>query len=169
MQKMIDWCLEKGKVEGRKHRGLRIIEPDSGEADDHIAKSLHNLKAMEAMHSQGFDDWAVSAAFYAMYHSALAVLYELGYESRNQECTFAALEHFIEKKIINLERDTIWIIRKAGETLEEKDAKTLRETFQYGVETKVNPAIIAELMGNAKKVVQKVRVVLEELRQNREK
>lgn len=157
------WYLEKGRI-GKKHKGLKKIAPDIKEADGHIEKALHNLRAMEILSKEGFDDWVVSAAFYAMYHSALAILYELGYESRNQECTFTALEHFIDERIINLDKDVVWIIRKTGETVKERDAKTLREDFQYGVETKVEPVILKELRNNAKEVVQKMRIVLEELR-----
>lgn len=165
MQKF-EWCLEKGENE-KKHKGVRKIAPNSGEADGHIGKALHNLRVMESLHGQGFDDWCVSAAFYSMYHAALAVLYELGFESRNQECTFTVLEHLIEKKTIDMKKETVWIVRKAGETLGENDAKSLRETFQYGVETKVNPVIIGELMKNAREVVQKMRIIVEEIRSKR--
>ncbi|MFZ5800599.1 MAG: hypothetical protein ACOY3D_04370 [Candidatus Omnitrophota bacterium] len=40
------WCIEKGKAGGRKHRGLRKIKPDIQEAENHIQKALHNLKAV---------------------------------------------------------------------------------------------------------------------------
>lgn len=90
------WCLEKGRIGGRKHRGLRKIKPDKEEANNHIQKALHNLEAVDYNIKGGFGDWAVSASFYAMYHSLLAILYKLGYDSRNQECTINAIEYFIK-------------------------------------------------------------------------
>ena len=41
------WCLQKAKKElqeGRKHRGLIEVMPDSERAREHIAKAEHNLK-----------------------------------------------------------------------------------------------------------------------------
>lgn len=163
MQKF-EWCIGKGKT-GKKHKGLRVIAPDKKESDAHIGKALHNLDAMDEFRRLGkFDDWVISAAFYAMYHSALAVLYELGYESRNQECTFTALEHFIGQKSLTIEKEYVWMARRLGEVAAEKDAKTLREDFQYGVRTKVDAKIIDEMVSNARKFVQRMRVAVEELR-----
>ncbi|VVB60272.1 HEPN domain protein [uncultured archaeon] len=159
-----EWCLGKGKA-GEKHKGVREIHPDRKEADEHINKALHNLDAMDELHRLGrFSDWVLSTAFYAMYHAALAVLYELGYESRNQECTFTMLEHFIDKKMINVEKEFVWIARGIGEIAAEKDAKTLREEFQYGVKTKAEAKIVGAKMKDARKFVQRMRVVIEELR-----
>lgn len=93
-ERKFHWCLEKGKIGGRKHRGLRKIKPDIQEAEKHIQKALHNLKAVDYNIKGDFGDWAVSAAFYAMYHSLLAILFKLGYDSRNQECTINAIDHF---------------------------------------------------------------------------
>lgn len=164
LEKKFEWCIKKGKGE-RKHKGIRKIKPDREEVDNHVGKAVHNLEAMIKFKELGsLDDWVVSAAFYSMYHACLAVLYELGYESRNQECTITALEYFIEKGKIKLEKDYIWMIRRTEELRGKTDTKTLREEFQYGTETRVNPNILGEVMGNAKKFVQRVRVLIEEMR-----
>lgn len=42
----LEWCLNKAKKEGRKHRGLRQIGPDEKLADEFMAKAEHNLDAM---------------------------------------------------------------------------------------------------------------------------
>ena len=41
------WCLEKGRIGGRKHSGLRKIKPDKEEANNHIQKALHYLEAVD--------------------------------------------------------------------------------------------------------------------------
>lgn len=46
-ERKFHWCLKKGKIGGRKHRGLRKIKPDIQEAEKHIQKALHNLKAVD--------------------------------------------------------------------------------------------------------------------------
>ena len=43
-------------------------------------------------------DWVASTAFYAMYHALLSILYKLGYESRNQECSLVATEKAMKDK-----------------------------------------------------------------------
>lgn len=44
-----------------------------------------------------------------------------------------------------------------------KDAKSLREEFQYGTETKVNEELLKNLVENAKKIVEKVEITLSEV------
>ena len=44
-----------------------------------------------------------------------------------------------------------------------KDAKSLREEFQYGTETDVNEKILKELLENTKRIVEKIEIALGEL------
>lgn len=162
-EKKFHWCLEKGKSGGRKHRGLRKTKPDSQEANNHIQKTLHNLEAVDYNIKGGFGDWAVSAAFYAMYHSLLAILYQLGYESRNQECTINTVEHFIKTGKIKLDVKYIVMIRRTDELMG-GDAKALREEFQYGTEIEVEKEILENMKNNAKEFVEAVRIVLEKIK-----
>lgn len=155
-------CLEKGKKGGRKHRGLRRIKPDKTEANNHIQKALHNLEAVEYNIKGGFSDWAVSAAFYAMYHSLLAILYKLGYDSRNQECTINAIEYLINTRKIKLDLKFIAMIRRTDELMG-SDAKALREEFQYGTQIEVDYEILENMKNNAKEFVEASRIVLEKI------
>ena len=72
-----------------------------------------------------------------MYHSLLAVLFKKGFESKNHECTINAIEYLIEKKEINLDKKDTTFIRTTKQMIP-KDAKSLREEFQYGTKTEVN-------------------------------
>lgn len=150
----LDWCLAK---EGR----LREIPPDSFKAIDHIDKAKHNLLAADYNIKGGYDDWAVSQCYYAMYHGLLAVLYKYGFESKNHECTITAVEHLIKTKKIKLDAEDIAFIRTA-EQMEVKDAKSLREEFQYGTKIDINKEILDNLLEKAKELVEKVELIVQE-------
>ena len=106
---------------------------------------------MESDIELGYSDWAISSAFYAMYHAILALLYKLGYESTNQECSINAIEYFILTKKINLDIKYIKMI----DPNVENSVINLRERFQYGSETKVNLEILNNVRENAKEFVEK--------------
>lgn len=143
-----EWCLRKAKEGGK---GLKEIKPDLNEAKYHTGKALYNLKKMESDIEKGYLDWAVSSAFYAMYHVILALLYKLGYESTNQECSINAMEYLILTKRINLD---IKYIKMIDPKIEDSIIN-LRERFQYGSETKVSLEILNTVRKNAKEFVEK--------------
>ena len=143
-----EWCLRKAKDGGK---GIKEIKQDLKEARYHIDKALYNLKKMESDIEKGYSDWAVSSAFYAMYHAVLALLYKLGYESENQECSINAIEYFILIKKIDLD---IKYVKMIDPNIEESIIK-LRERFQYGSETKVSSEILNTVRKNAKEFVEK--------------
>lgn len=148
----LEWCLAK------KSRLMRI-PPNSIKAKGHIEKAKHNLLAADYNIKGGFSDWAVSQAYYAMYHSLLAMLYKYGYESKNHECTISAVEHLIETKKIRLDAKDIAFIRTT-EQMKMQDAKSLREEFQYGTKTDVNEEILNVLLKKSKEIVEKIEVAL---------
>ena len=98
-----------------------------------------------------------------MYHSLLAILFKLGYDSRNQECTITAVEHFIKTGKIELDSKYIAIIRRTDELMG-SDAKSLREEFQYGTKIEVEDEILANIRNNANEFVEASRVVLETIK-----
>lgn len=170
LKKKVSWCFEKarGAKQGEKHKGVLKIEPDIEESDKHIGKALHNLKAMEDFKLH-YPDWSVSAAFYAMYHATLSVLYALGYESMNQECSITLLEYSSAKGTIQLEREYIDMIRSSPERIagkyDEPGAKFLREDCQYGTETEVRVALLEMTHNNAYRFVERMRIIQEQLKQ----
>jgi uncharacterized protein (UPF0332 family) len=159
-KKKFEWCLKQGE-NGRKHRGLKKIKPDFKEAEKQIKKALSDLDTMQYLYQGNRTDWVASAAFYTMYHSLLAILYKIGYESRNQECTITAVEYFIKIKVLNMDENYIKMIRSLQET--EEDAKKVREDMQYGSKTQLENDKCKVLMKNAKKFVEEIRSVLEEI------
>ena len=94
----LSWCLKKAEKELKeqgKHRGLVIVKPDKKQALEHIKKAEHNLNGGIDFAKTGYSDWSVSAFFYSIYQCFLAIAAKFGYESGNQECTFALMESLI--------------------------------------------------------------------------
>jgi len=52
---------------------------------------------------------------------------------------------------------------RTTEQMTSKDAKSLREEFQYGTKTTINEKLLKELLENAKKVVEKIEIALSDL------
>ncbi|MBU0666850.1 MAG: HEPN domain-containing protein [Nanoarchaeota archaeon] len=148
------WCL-------KKETRMKKIRPNKDLSKKHIKKAKHNLEAMNYNLDGGFHDWVVSQAYYAMYHALLAILFKKGYESKNHECTINTVEYLIEQKQILLNKEVIAIIRTT-EQMTNKDAKALREEFQYGTKTSVDKQLLQILMNNAKKIVEQVELSLQD-------
>lgn len=151
----LNWCLESEKR-------MRRIKPNDKLSKEHIEKAKHNLKAADYNVRGHFDDWAVSQSYYAMYHALLAILFKRGFESKNHECTINTVEFLIKNKEINLSMNDLYFIRTA-EQMKTKDAKSLREEFQYGTKTDVNKVLLAELLQKSKAIVERIEVILTEM------
>ena len=156
------WCLKQGE-KGKKHKGLKKIKSNPEEAEKQIKKALSDLDAMQYLYDGKKTDWVASTAFYAMYHSLLAILYKLGYESRNQECTIITIEKLITNKTINLDQKYINMIRNLQENIE--DAKSIREEMQYGSKTSMEDERCKRLMDNTKEFVDKIKEIIEEIKE----
>ena len=151
----LNWCLASEKR-------MRKIKPNDKLSKEHIEKAKHNLKAADYNVQGHFDDWAVSQSYYAMYHSLLAILFKKGLESKNHECTINTVEFLIETNKINLSIEEMSFIRTT-EQMTTKDAKSLREEFQYGTKTDVNKVLLTELLQKSKAIVEKIEVTLNEM------
>ena len=157
------WCLKQGE-KGDKHKGLRKIIPNLKESKAHLKKAESNLGTMQYLYDGRRTDWVASAAFYAMYHILIALLYKCGYESRNQECTINAVEFFMKEGTINLEQEFIDMIRLAQEQENKRDVKTLREEYQYGTETVMEDKLCLQIMNNTRQFVDRIKEILETLK-----
>ncbi len=150
----LDWCLANEKR-------MKRINPKDNLSKEHIEKAKHNLRAADYNVEGNFEDWAVSQSYYAMYHALLAILFKKGFESKNHECTINTIEFLIETKEINFDIEDLIFIRTT-EQMTAKDAKSLREEFQYGTKTSVNEVLLSELIEKSRDIVEKVEVLLSE-------
>lgn len=151
----LDWCLDSEKR-------MRMIPPNNNLSKGHIAKARHNLNAADYNAKGGYDDWAISQAYYAMYHGLLAILFKKGFESKNHECTINAIEYLMETKQINFSKEDLGFIR-AAEQMTSKDAKSLREEFQYGIKVIANKDILANMLKKSKEIVERIELMLNDL------
>ena len=163
----VEWCLRKAEKEvkdGRLHRGLREVTADRKIMAAHIQKAEHNLKAVSKFKEIGFSDWSASAAFYSIYHSLLAIANKSGFESRNQECTFALIYHLIEEGKIQLDKKLIAGIHALDpEKAHEKPTIIeVREVEQYGVTTTLENETYNRLLNTAKTILDQTKTIIEE-------
>lgn len=161
----VKWCLRKAEKEltkGVKHRGLVKIKSDIKKARLHIIKSEHYLNASEYLKNGGYSDISASTIFYSMYHCLLAILAKLGYESGNQECTFALIYSLIESKEIDIDIKTLEKISALDVSKNESTATIeVREQYQYGTKLSLDDDIYGELIDLAKQVLSKTKVIIE--------
>jgi uncharacterized protein (UPF0332 family) len=165
----VEWCLKKAERELKedgKHRGLVRAAPDIAKAREHIAKAEHNLKLMINLKNTEFSDWCGSAAFYSMYHSLLAILAKFGYESGNQECTFALVANLAEEGDIKFDADLLESAAKINpkKQAERETITDIREQYQYGTRLSMEDKMYEELLGTVKKLLGESKRIIEEER-----
>ena len=162
------WCLNKAKKElqeGKKHRGLIEIAPNIEKSREHLTKAEHNLKVTLYLQKGGFTDWCSSSLFYTIYHCFLSILTKFGYESRNQECTFAAIASFIEDGKISLQLVDLEKVSSFGITNAQEASDTaigIREDYQYGTKASLKNEEYQKLLQLAKRILDKTKEILSE-------
>jgi len=133
--------LEKDFKNYLEDKIIRKIAPNSRLVKVHLDKAFHNLdfanftlknqdKINKRLEEETYFDWVIIISYYAMYHSAMALLYKLGYKTSNhlaticvlcKECLGKTLErHDIEKlsRILELSEEEIKEIGRAKERRE---------------------------------------------------
>lgn len=163
----VEWCLRKAEKElqkGDKHRGLRKIKPDLELSKTHLKKAEHNLKAITDFRKVGYSDWSGSAAFYSVYHCLFAIITKFGYESRNQECTFALIFSLIESNKISLDKNLVEEITllNPDEKHESPTLIEIREESQYGLKLGLEDDSFNRLLQIAKTILDKTKEILAE-------
>lgn len=163
----VEWCLNKAKKElqeGKKHRGLVKIEPNLEKAREHLAKAERNLNVTLYLQKGGYTDWCSSSLFYMIYHCFLAILAKFGYETRNQECTFALIASFIEDKKITLSQEDLEKVNILDVTETQESPETavnIREDYQYSTKVSLENQEYQELLQLAKRILDKTKETIE--------
>ena len=84
---------------------LRKIEENKDLVKSHIKKARHNLEFFKLNKRQSeFNDWLIVSLYYALYHSALALIVNKNYSSKNHYATILILikEYSLSQKEIIL-------------------------------------------------------------------
>lgn len=161
--KKVKWCIDKAQAELKEkgnHRGLIQVKPDLEKANDFVRKAEHYLKATEYLKDGNFSDISASTVFYSIYHCLLAIAEKFGYESRNQDCTFALIYSLIEDGKIDFDANVLRKIASLDAKQGEMTTVGLREKFQYGTELSLKDNLYKELVDLAKKVIEKTKEIL---------
>jgi len=133
----VEWCLKKAEKELKesdKHRGLLKIKPDIEKSQEHIDKAQRYIKVTEHLKKVNYSDVSATTIFFSLYHSLLAISAKFGYESRNQECTFALIYSLIEDGKIDFDKETLNRIASLESKNDKETSVDVRERFQYGTE-----------------------------------
>lgn len=163
----VEWCLNKAKrelQEGKKHRGLIKVEADIERAREHLAKAERNFKVTLYLRRGGYSDWCSSSLFYMIYHCFLSILAKYGYETRNQECTFALIASLIEDKKITISREDLEKVTTLNITETQESPETavsIREDYQYSTKVSLENKEYQELLELAKRILDKTKETLE--------
>lgn len=163
----VEWCLNKAKKElqeGKKHRGLVKVDFDLEKAREHLSKAERNLKVTLYLQRGGYSDWCSSSLFYTIYHCFLAILAKFGYETRNQECTFALIASLIEDKKITLSQEDFEKVNTLDVTETQESPETavsIREDYQYSTKVSLENKEYQELLQLAKRILDKTKETLE--------
>ena len=96
-----------------------------------------------------------------MYHCLLAIAAKHGYESRNQECTFALIYSLIEDKKIDFEEDILVRVALLEPKDDDETSLKVRERYQYGTEFSIEDDLYKKLVKLAKEVVAKTKEIIE--------
>jgi uncharacterized protein (UPF0332 family) len=164
-QNKVEWCLKKAErelKESNKHRGLIKAGSDLEKAKDYTTKAEHYLKATEYLKKGNFSDISASTVFYSMYHCLMAIAIKFGYESKNQECTFALIYSLIEDNKISIEKElldkiTSLEIQETDETI----TSNIREKYQYGTELSIkDDKLYRKLLELAKLILSKTKLII---------
>ena len=153
-------CFKEGEKDGERHKGLRKIDVNQELINRHLEKAAHNLNAILDFKNMKYSDWSASAAFYALYHCLLALLVKFGYQSRNQNCTFAFVEDLVKKEKISLTLEDLKKIfdKDVTEDLAHSEKiLDIRETMQYSVKTLMNEEEFNKLYSRTKLLFDKIR------------
>lgn len=162
----IEWCIKKAERELKetgKHRGLIKTNYTKEQILEHISKAEHNFKAAVNLKENGFSDWSASAFFYSIYQCLLAISTKFGYESGNQECTFALIESLIENKQIEFDRELLEKIAKFDSQNEKKEQTIIdvREKMQYGTDLSIKDDLYNEMKSLAESILDKTKEIIE--------
>ena len=158
----------------------KIIRRASLSKEDYFRKSLHNFdfgnfildkhkkEIPSIFGKEKFYDWVVTAYYYAIYHSTLALLSLKNLSSKSHFATLYALIYYFyhEKKLSKRE------IELVAESYEKNigkedlelfvDAKGMRERASYGVQASFELYIVSKLKEDTRKFLEKVKRMLEQ-------
>jgi uncharacterized protein (UPF0332 family) len=88
-------CLERGRI--RRFASGRELAPQE------LKQAAQDLKAAGESYRAGGFKWSTIQSYYAMFHTARALLYQAGYRERSHFCLIVALrELYVSRRKVDL-------------------------------------------------------------------
>lgn len=153
----------------------RILKEVSDESRLHIKRTDHNLtfanwiiekhkdEIPDIFGEDTFYDWVISIYYYAIYHSALALMSKEGYTSKNHSATlcFLIYHHYHSQKALE-EEDVELIASSLGrEDIETLGvSKELREKACYNVHESFEKRLAEQIKEQAVDFANKIKLLL---------
>ena len=134
LEKQIDFFIEK--------KQLRKINENKSLIIAHIEKAKHNMAFFDINENKSqFNDWLIVTLYYALYHSALALVVNKNYISKNHSATilFLMKHYVISREEIRLIED-LSIGKEDAELYTE--LKNDRHNASYSTKILINDMIL---------------------------
>lgn len=172
------WLKDKGECKLWLDNYIKkeILIKSYDESKLHLKKTNHNLnfanwiiekhkdEIPKRFEKETFYDWVINIYYYAIYHSALALISNKGYKSKNHSATLCFLIYYCYHTLKELGTEDIELIMNS---LNKEDIETLgiskelREKACYDVHELFEQNLAKQTGENATKFINKVRGILE--------
>lgn len=141
---------------------IRKIEENKDLVKSHIKKARHNLEFFKLNKKQSeFNDWLIVTLYYALYHSALALVVNKNYSSKNHYATILILI-----KEYSLSQEEIILLNELS--INKNDAelytnlKNDRHDASYATQIKFNQEIIKSYENKVLDFINKTEEILKQ-------
>lgn len=127
-----------------KKKHIKIIQENKELAQAHIKKARHNLEFYKLNKQYNkFNDWLIVTLYYALYHSALALITNKNYSSKNHYATILILI-----KEYSITKDEARLLNELSINKEDAELYTRlkedRKDASYATNIKFNQKIITD-------------------------
>lgn len=132
----------------KEERKLELVEPSNEIMGSYMEKSANSFKASSILLESGLLEESVSMAYYAMYHSLLALMFKCGIKCENHSGNILLLRNlFREVKLYKMI----------------SDAKEERVDKQYYVNFVITKKDVEDLASTAQEFITRIKVLIEGL------
>jgi uncharacterized protein (UPF0332 family) len=153
-----------------------ILKKSKDDSMLHLDRSDHNLKFANWIYEkheeeipgffgdERFYDWVITIYYYAIYHSALALVSKEGYKSKNHSATicFLIYHHYHIQQSINHEDVELIVESLTKEEIESVSlSKELREKACYNVHETFEKTLADDAKEKAVNFINKIKIMLE--------
>ena len=132
-------------------KNITKIEKDVFAIKGHMEKAKHNLEFINTLNESKFPDWILVGCYYAVYQSALSLMINKGFFSKNHDATLCVLiKEYLKRE---LDEEDITLLNNSK--LENEDlliyinSKEEREKASYSTQILFDKKTIAEFKKKA--------------------